>query len=149
VPFNAKNKSRETSNVTLSSHRSLRRSKKRKFESSAVQFLYDRYVGNDPKRTAMYEQEVFNADLARRIFRLRTRAGLSQRELAERVGTSASAICRLENAEYDGHSLSVLRRIAQALGKRVEVRFLPKKFPYGVGRYRTLSGVAPTPNPKT
>ena len=77
----------------------------------------------------MYEQEVLNADLARRIFRLRTKAGLSQRELAERVGTSASAICRLEDAEYDGHSLSVLRRIAQALDKRVDVRFLPKKLP--------------------
>jgi len=77
----------------------------------------------------MYEQEVLNADLARKIFRLRTKAGLSQRELAERVGTSASAICRLEDAEYDGHSLSVLRRIAQALDKRVDVRFLPKKLP--------------------
>jgi len=77
----------------------------------------------------MYEQEVLNADLARKIFRLRTKAGLSQRELAERVGTSASAICRLEDAEYDGHSLSVLRRIAQALDKRVDVRFLPKELP--------------------
>jgi len=129
VPFNAKNKSRETSSVTPSSRRSFRGSKKRKFESSAVQFLYDRYVGDDPKQIAMYEQEVLNADLARKIFRLRTKAGLSQRELAERVGTSASAICRLEDAEYDGHSLSVLRRIAQALDKRVDVRFLPKKLP--------------------
>ena len=129
MPFNAKNKSRETSSVTPSSRRSFRGSKKRKFESSAVQFLYDRYVGDDPKQIAMYEQEVLNADLARKIFRLRTKAGLSQRELAERVGTSASAICRLEDAEYDGHSLSVLRRIAQALDKRVDVRFLPKKLP--------------------
>ena len=129
MPFNAKNKSRETSSVTPSSRRGFRGSKKRKFESSAVQFLYDRYVGNDPKQIAMYEQEVLNADLARKIFRLRTKAGLSQRELAERVGTSASAICRLEDAEYDGHSLSVLRRIAQTLDKRVDVRFLPKKLP--------------------
>ena len=129
MPFNAKNKSTETSSVTPSSRRSFRGSKKRKFESSAVQFLYDRYVGDDPKQIAMYEQEVLNADLARKIFRLRTKAGLSQRELAERVGTSASAICRLEDAEYDGHSLSVLRRIAQALDKRVDVRFLPKKLP--------------------
>jgi transcriptional regulator with XRE-family HTH domain len=52
-------------------------------------------------------------------------AGLSQRELAQRVGTSASAICRLEDADYDGHSLSLLKRIAQALGKRIEVRFVP------------------------
>jgi len=40
------------------------------------------------------------------------------------VGTTASVICRLEDAEYDGHSLAMLRRIAEALGKRVEVRFV-------------------------
>jgi predicted transcriptional regulator len=52
---------------------------------------------------------------------------LSQRELAKKVGTSASAICRLEDADYDGHSLSMLKRIAEALDKRVEIRFLPAK----------------------
>ena len=74
-----------------------------------------------------YEQEVFNADLARKIFELRTKAGLSQRELAQRVGTSASAICRLEDADYEGHSVSVLKRIAEALDKRVEIRFASKR----------------------
>jgi transcriptional regulator with XRE-family HTH domain len=53
------------------------------------------------------------------------KAGLSQRELARRVGTSASAICRLEDADYDGHSLYMLKRIAQALDRRVEIRFVP------------------------
>ncbi|MGA7414408.1 MAG: helix-turn-helix domain-containing protein, partial [Bryobacteraceae bacterium] len=55
----------------------------------------------------------------------RTKAGLSQRELAKRVGTSASAICRLEDADYQGHSLYMLKRIAQALDQRVEIRFVP------------------------
>jgi transcriptional regulator with XRE-family HTH domain len=54
-------------------------------------------------------------------------AGLSQRKLAERVGTSASAICRLEDADYEGHSLSILKRIAEALDQRVEVRFVPRQ----------------------
>jgi len=76
-----------------------------------------------------YDREVLNAQLARRIFELRTRAGLSQRQLAERVGTSASAICRLEGADYEGHSLPVLKRIAKALGRRVEIRFVPKRLP--------------------
>ena len=35
---------------------------KRKFRSSTVQFLYDRYVGEDPKRIEEYEQEVLNAE---------------------------------------------------------------------------------------
>ena len=63
-------------------------------------------------------------DIAELIHRARMSAGLSQRELAERVGTTASVICRLEDADYDGHSLGVLRRIAHALGQRVEVRFV-------------------------
>jgi ribosome-binding protein aMBF1 (putative translation factor) len=102
VPLNAKNKSRQISSVTPSSRSSFRRHKKRGFESSAVRFLYDRYAGNDPKQIEAYEQEVFNADLARRIFELRIKAGLSQRELAQRVGTSVSAICRLEDADHEG-----------------------------------------------
>jgi len=64
-------------------------------------------------------------ELAEMIYQLRTEAGLSQRELAQRVGTSASVICRLEDAEYDRHSMAMLRRIATAVGKRVEVRFVP------------------------
>lgn len=63
---------------------------------------------------AAYENEVLNAEIARKIFEMRTKAGLSQRELAARVGTSASAICRLEYGDYEGHSLSLLKRIAEA-----------------------------------
>ena len=92
-----------------------------------MQFLYDRYVGNDAKRSEAYEEVVLNSEIARKICELRTKAGLSQRELAKRVGTSASAICRLEDADYEGHSLSLLKRIADALGRRVEIRVLPVK----------------------
>jgi transcriptional regulator with XRE-family HTH domain len=56
---------------------------------------------------------------------MRTQAGLTQRQLAKTVGTTASAICRLEDADYAGHSLAMLRRIAEPLGKRIEIRFLP------------------------
>jgi len=100
---------------------------KRKFQSGTVQYLYDRYIGDDPKRIGSFEEEVVNAEIARKIYDLRTKAGLSQRELARKIGTSASAICRLEDADYDGHSLSMLKRIAEALDKRVEIRFLPAK----------------------
>jgi len=99
--------------------------KKRKFKSPTLQWTYDRYIGNDPKQIEEYEQEVLNAEIARKVYDLRTKAGLSQRELARRVGTSASAICRLEDADYEGHSLFMLKRIAAALDKRVEIRFVP------------------------
>jgi ribosome-binding protein aMBF1 (putative translation factor) len=101
--------------------------KSRKFNSGTVQFLYDRYVGTGPERVEAYEREVLNAGMARRIFDLRTKAGLSQRDLAARVGTSASAICRLEDADYEGHSLSLLKRIADALGAHLEIRFVRSK----------------------
>jgi DNA-binding XRE family transcriptional regulator len=100
-------------------------SKKCTFPSGTVQFLYDRYVGDDPERIASYEEEVLNAEIARKICDLRTQAGLSQRALAKLAGTSASAIGRLEDADYTGHSLSLLKRVASALDKRIEIRFLP------------------------
>ncbi len=103
------------------------RKTKRKFGSATMQYLYDRYIGDDPQRIESFEEELLNAEIARKIYDLRTKAGLSQRELAKKVGTSASAICRLEDADYDGHSLSMLKRIAEALDKRVEIRFLPAK----------------------
>ncbi len=63
-------------------------------------------------------------DVAEQIYALRTRAGLTQKELAKRVGTTESVICRLEDAYYDRHSMAMLRRIAAAAGHKVEVRFV-------------------------
>jgi len=100
---------------------------RKRFHSSASKFLYNRYTAGDPRREEEYEEEVINAEIARKIYHLRTKAGLTQQELADRVGTSKSAICRLEDADYEGHSLSMLKRIAEAVGKRVEIRFLPAK----------------------
>jgi DNA-binding XRE family transcriptional regulator len=100
---------------------------RKQFHSKAGQFLYSRYIAGDAKREEAYEEEVVNAEIARKIYQLRTKAGLTQQELAERVGTSKSAISRLEDADYEGHSLSMLKRIAAALDKRVEIRFMPAK----------------------
>ena len=103
------------------------KNKKRRFSSPTMQFLYDRYIGHEEESIQEFEEELLNAEIARNIYDLRTKAGLSQRELAKRVGTSVSAICRLEDADYEGHSLSMLKRIAEALDKRVEIRFVSTK----------------------
>lgn len=100
---------------------------KKKFTSDALQYAYNRYIGDNPEQVAAYEEELANAELARKIYDLRTKAGLTQRQLAKLVGTTAPVICRLEDADYEGHSLAMLRRIAAALDKRVEIRFLPAK----------------------
>src|SRR6476619_4714949 len=99
--------------------------KKRKPVTDAVEILQRRYFAGKPEILALLEEERANAEIARKIHSLRTRAGLTQRDLAKLVGTTASVICRLEDADYEGHSLAMLRRIAAALNRRVEVRFLP------------------------
>jgi len=62
--------------------------------------------------------------LAEEVYALRERHGLSQRALAKLIDSSQSAIARLEDASYRGHSISVLRRIAAAVGEQVVVRFM-------------------------
>jgi ribosome-binding protein aMBF1 (putative translation factor) len=94
-------------------------------ESKTLGHLYDRFIAGDPERVASYEKARADSEVAGAIHALRTEAGLSQRELAARVGTSASVICRLEDADYQGHSLSMLRRVAAAMGRQVVISFPP------------------------
>ena len=68
-------------------------------------------------------------DVALQIAALRQQAGLSQTELARRLRTSQQQISRLESPGYQGHSLSMLRRVAQALSARVKVTFEPEPSP--------------------
>ena len=72
----------------------------------------------------LLRQARLNADLAQKIYDLRQHAGLTQTQLAHRVGTTASVISRLEDADYEGHSLAMLQRIAAAVGKRVQLTFV-------------------------
>jgi ribosome-binding protein aMBF1 (putative translation factor) len=98
---------------------------KQRFKSPAMNYAYDRYIGKDEAKAAALGEELANAEIAGQIYRLRTTAGLSQRQLAAKIGTTASVICRLEDSDYSGQSLAMLRRIAAALNKRVEIRFVP------------------------
>jgi len=66
-------------------------------------------------------------DVGIRLASLREKTGLSQKELAKRVGTSQQQISRLESPSYEGHSLSMLRRVADALGAIVRVEIEPKR----------------------
>lgn len=98
---------------------------RRKATSDAVQLLYRRYYEGRPERVKALQEARTNDSVARKLIALRLKAGLTQRQLARLVGTTASAICRLEDAEYEGHSLAMLNRVASALKQRVEVRFVP------------------------
>ena len=65
-----------------------------------------------------------NASVAQLIYDAREKAGLTQKELAELFGTKQPVIARLEDADYEGHSLAMLHRIATALGQRLEIRLI-------------------------
>jgi len=92
--------------------------------TDAIKIL-DSMVGEDPTVQKLVEEARLNARVAQRLYALRTKAGLSQSKLAQKVGTTQSVISRLEDADYEGHSLSMLQRIARALDQQLDVRFVP------------------------
>jgi DNA-binding XRE family transcriptional regulator len=100
---------------------------KTKSTSAALKELHRRFYAERPERLAELEEARASAQVARKVYELRTKAKLTQKELAARVGTTPSVISRLEDDDYEGHSLAMLRRIASALNKRVEIRFVPLK----------------------
>jgi len=99
--------------------------KKRK-TSDAVKILHDRYIKNDPEMAGLIQEERERSNVAREIYTVRKKAGLTQAELAKQVGTTQSVISCLESADYNGHSLEMLRRIAHVLHCRVEVHIIPE-----------------------
>jgi ribosome-binding protein aMBF1 (putative translation factor) len=86
--------------------------------------ILDRVTGRNPAIRQHIANARINLEVAQMIYDARTTAGLSQRELAERIGSRQSVIARLEDADYAGHSLSMLQRIGNALGQRLELRFV-------------------------
>ena len=116
-----------SSTLTRSETKAENMSSKRKKISDAVQILHRRYYEGRPERLAALEEERAKDEVARKLFELRETAGLTQKELAKLVGTTPSVISRLEDSDYEGHSLSMLRRIGLALNKRVEIRFVSVK----------------------
>ncbi|MBI4024743.1 MAG: helix-turn-helix domain-containing protein [Verrucomicrobia bacterium] len=89
--------------------------------------ILDHMTGKNANLQRMFEEELASREVAHKIHHLRSKAGLSQAELAQRVGTTQSVISRLEDADYEGHSLAMLHRIAAAVERRVEIRFVPSK----------------------
>jgi len=87
--------------------------------------ILDAITGQDPRLQTLIEEEAENLRIAKSIYELRTKAGLSQNDLAKRIGTTQSVISRLEDADYEGHSLVMLRRVAAALHNRIELHWVP------------------------
>ena len=92
--------------------------------SDAIEIM-DLEFGGDPNYQRIRAQERIKSQAAQAIYEGRIAAGLTQSQLARLAGTTQSVISRLEDGDYDRHSLATLERIAAALDRRVEVRFVP------------------------
>jgi ribosome-binding protein aMBF1 (putative translation factor) len=77
--------------------------------------IIDQMVGDDPKLRQMIAEQRVNASVAQMIYAARTDAGLTQQELAALVSTKQPVIARLEDAEYEGNSPTMLNCIAKVL----------------------------------
>jgi transcriptional regulator with XRE-family HTH domain len=101
--------------------------------NKAVDILHRRYIGENVERQDLLETERVNAEAAKAVYDLRKEAGLTQKELGKLIGTTQSVISRLEDADYEGHSLSMLIRIASALNRRLTIRLAePTETPLSV-----------------
>ena len=89
--------------------------------------IIDRITGDDAELRKLIQEETLNVRVARMVYEARTKAGLTQAELAELIGTKQPVIARLEDADYEGHSLSMLSRIAEALHQRLEISFVSER----------------------
>ncbi len=79
------------------------------------------------RRASPEFREAFDAarqatEIARTLADLRRSRGVSQEEVARRLGTSQQAISRMERPDYRGHSLRMVIRFVEALGARLELR---------------------------
>jgi ribosome-binding protein aMBF1 (putative translation factor) len=96
-------------------------------------------TSNNEAAKAGIAQAKINFEVAQIIYDARSKAGLSQSELAELIGSKQPVIARLEDADYEGHSLTMLQRIAAALEQRLELRFVPQKKPANRGQRVSIS----------
>src|SRR5262245_5314525 len=85
--------------------------------------VINKEMAADPGVAKLVEEVRVSADVATKVYEARKAAGLSQKKLAELAETTQSVISRIEDADYDGHTLKLLRRIAKALGGRLEIEF--------------------------
>lgn len=87
--------------------------------------IITRETGVNPRTDPQVQGYRQSFEIAQMIYDARQAAGLTQKQLAELVGTQQPVISQLENADYEGHSLTMLERIAAALDMRVELRLVP------------------------
>jgi transcriptional regulator with XRE-family HTH domain len=104
---------------------------------------FDRYLERklrDPDFRARFEAADQAWDIALQLAALRQARGLTQKQVAEMLGTKQQAIARLEDPAYSGHSLSMVRKYVEALGASLDVTIVPAET---TGAYAARRGPKP------
>ena len=97
----------------------------KKVITDAVTLIHRRFVEGKPELETYLVEELERILIGNQIYDLRTKAKMTQAVLAKKVGAKAADIDRLENADYEGHSLPMLRKIAAVFETRIELHFVP------------------------
>lgn len=87
--------------------------------------LRDKWL-KDPEVRKEYDTLKTEFQLVEEIIKARAKAKVTQAELARRIGTKSTAISRLESPNYGRASISMLKKVAQALGCELQIRLVPK-----------------------
>lgn len=104
---------------------------------------FDRYLERklqDPDFRARFEAAEQAWDIALQLAALRQARGLTQKQVANMLGTKQQAIARLEDPAYAGHSLSMVRKYVEALGASLDVTIVPAET---IAQYETQRGPKP------
>jgi DNA-binding XRE family transcriptional regulator len=97
-------------------------------EFAPVPHVHDEFLERAGRRKGFAEAYAANEDehrLVRELLAARLRAGLTQEQVAESMGTTKSAISRLEGGAKHSPSVSTLRKYARAVGCDVQIRLVP------------------------
>jgi len=89
--------------------------------------ILNRRIPSTPEMERLLEVERLNTEIGQKIFDLRKKTGLTQKQLAEETGTTQSVISELEDANYEGNSVVMLASVFHALGRRIEIKVVAPK----------------------
>ncbi len=89
----------------------------RKFESGLLQYLYDKHIADYPEMVEFYEDEHQRVIIGSEIYELRNKIGLTQAELARRVGATKEVIDEIEYADYEDNRQEIIELIFEVLNQ--------------------------------
>ncbi len=111
---------------------------------------HDEFLAHAMKRKGFaraYAESTDEYELVRELLAARAKAGLTQEQVAESMGTTKSAVSRLEAVGRLSPSMSTLKKYARAVGCEVEIRLVPASGRQSAAAAKNASGAAATKSP--